>query len=66
MQLLSDTPVARYGYVIEFTRPDGVSCTQFLPGAMTRAGVAKLVRLIRGGGGTVTYRLARSPLPEYA
>ena len=66
MQRLSDTPVARYGYVIEFTRPDGMNCTQFLPGAMTRAGVAKLIRLIRGSGGTVTYRLARSPLPEYA
>lgn len=66
MQRLSDTPIARYGYVIAFTRPDGMNCTQFLPGAMTRAGVAKLLRLIRGSGSTVTYRLARSPLPEHA
>ena len=66
MQRLSDTPVARYGYVIEFTRPDGMNCTQFLPGAMTRAGVAGLIRLARYHGRTVTYRIARSPLPEYA
>ena len=66
MQRLSDTPIARYGYVIEFTRPDGMDCIQVLPGAMTRAGVANLIRMARSYGLTVTYRLARSPLREHA
>ena len=66
MQRLSDTPIARYGYVIEFTRPDGMDCIQVLPGAMTREGVAAFIRLARDMGAHVSYRLAKSPLPEYA
>ena len=66
MQRLSDTPVARYGYVVTTTRPDGIAVENLLPGAMTRAGVANLLRLARSNGRMVTYRLARSPLPERA
>ena len=66
MQRLSDTPIARYGYVVTFTAQDGTSYTNVLPGSMTRAGVAGLIRLARDHGRMVTYRLARSPLPEYA
>ena len=66
MQRLSDTPVARYGYVVTMTRPDGTAVENLLPGAMTRAGVANLIRMARSYGLTVTYRLARSPLHEHA
>lgn len=66
MQRLSDTPMARYGYVVTSIHPDGTTVQHVLPGSMTRAGVAGLIRLARDHGRTVTYRLARSPLPEYA
>ena len=66
MQRLSDTSVARYGYVITSIHPDGTTRTHVLPGSLTRSGVAYLLRLARSNGHTVTYRLARSPLPEYA
>ena len=66
MQRLSDTSMARYGYVVTSIHPDGTTVQHVLPGSMTRAGVAGLIRLARDHGRTVTYRLARSPLPEYA
>ena len=66
MQRLSDTPIARYGYVVTSIHPDGTIHTHILPGSLTRAGVAGLIRLARNNGRTVTYRLARSPLPEHA
>ena len=66
MQRLQDTPIARYGYVLTSIDPEGTSRTHVLPGSMTRAGVAGLIRLARVHGRTVTYRLARSPRPEHA
>ena len=66
MQHLPDPPIARYGYVVTSIHPDGTTVQHVLPGSMTRAGVAGLIRLARDHGRTVTYRLARSPLPEYA
>ena len=66
MQRLSTTPIARYGYVVTSINHNGTSYTHVLPGSMTRAGVAGLIRLARNNGRTVTYRLARHTLPEYA
>ena len=66
MQRLSDTTVARYGYVVTTINRNGTSYTHVLPGSMTRAGVAGLIRLARSNGRPVAYRLARSPLPERA
>ena len=66
MQRLSDTPIARYGYVLTSIDPEGTSRTHVLPGSMTRATVAGLIRVLRSNGRPVTYRLARSPLPEHA
>lgn len=66
MQRLSDTPIARYGYVVTSINRNGTSYTHVLPGSMTRAAVAGLIRIARINGRPVTYRLARSPIPEHA
>ena len=66
MQRLSDTSVARYGYVVTVINHNGTSYTDVFPGSMTREGVAAFIRLARDMGARVSYRLAKSPLPEYA